>query len=111
MSVHGVRPPKQHLRWIAIVSTGLMHLGVIFWSLVAVAILYYAYLGMHRISLSHIKQLQVGMTKVEVIAILGKPFGKQPPGREEGWYYLAWDNGMDPYYLWFDDSGKLVAFP
>lgn len=61
-----------------------------------------------RVTPGQISRIQTGMTKSEVVAILGRPHFRNES--DDGWHYWAWSNGGDPYFLSFDDDGYLVNF-
>ena len=56
-----------------------------------------------RITDSLSRRLRKGMTKSEVIEVLGHPHGKY---QEDVWHYLTWSS-FDPLPLMFDDEDRL----
>ena len=64
----------------------------------------FAYWVLDHVNHEQLRQLKPGMTKAEVIAILGEPHISQQ--NNDSWGYWGWDN--DPYYVSFDNDGRLV---
>ena len=54
------------------------------------------------------QQLRIGMTKEEVVRVLGKPHGGETMDKDF-WIYWTFPRHIDPLKLGFDQDGRLCA--
>ena len=86
------------------ILTAVFCLGAMLLALLAIAAAFD-----NRITQQQAHQIAEGMTKSEVVAILGEPHGRHNPDPENQWYYYCNFPTFhsDPLHVGFDDSGNV----
>ena len=87
----------------------LRQLGIFFAIGLSVIGLLVAYECSTRISKPQVQQLRFGMTRQEVIEILGKPHQLVTNDPDGDWYYRCNFPSLtsDPLYIGFDEDGRV----
>jgi hypothetical protein len=85
-----------------------MALGIIFWCLIAAYAVLVAFTFANFATKAQLDRIEIGMSKAEVIAILGRP---DFTGDEERLFYFWVWGAPDPARLVFDVDGRLKRGP